>query len=244
MAEEEEENSLLPQAEVVQEKSSAVAFPLVYAVVAGLCVLVPLADACSTLLLPCAPPLSKLPSRLPAFTQTAGVISAASGIATTLTFHWLVFKYRDQAPVLKTAFWAGAAAGIAAQVAFAVYGLGWMGTQQSSAAVLYLYEVLSLLHACATLISLYDLRESQVLPPSSPLLFYKSSAVLVLLVCTGFAVLAATAVLRVPRIVNYLVLISHIAYLSSFYFDIRALSARVRCSFGRREIAMLHKVSL
>ena len=68
-ADEHEEGSLIPQAEVTQENSTSAAFPVAYFFLAVLSVLAPLAVACSTLLLPCAPSLSQLPLKLPFFSQ-------------------------------------------------------------------------------------------------------------------------------------------------------------------------------
>lgn len=237
----EELGSFLPQAEFTSETSQTALFPLVYFLCAAACLLAPLASACSTLLLPCAPPVSQLPLQLPRFTQTCGLFASCAGLATVVAFHTFLFKQREICPLNKSSFLTSLSAGICSQIAFTVYI--W-SLSPKPIVTLYIFEVCSLLHACFTLTSLYDLRERQVISPSSSLILYKASGLLFLLLGTAAVFLSACGVMRVPRYFVYIVLFGHVAYTGSFYFDLQSLSACLKCSFGAHEIATLRRVCL
>lgn len=237
----EELGSFLPQAEVTSETSQTTLFPVLSFLCAAVSILAPLASACSTLLLPCAPPVSQLPLQLPTLTKTCGLLAALSGLATTLAFHTFLFKQREISPLHKSSFLTSLTAGISAQFSFLMYI--WSLSPRPIYS-LYLYEACSLLHACFTLTSLYDLRGRQVLSPNSFMLFYKASGLICLLFATAAVFLSAFGAVHVPRYFVYIVLLGHTAYTGSFYFDLQSLSTCLRCSFGTCEIATLRRVAL
>lgn len=239
--EEEEFGSLIPQAEVVTEVSRMAVVPVISFLCSVVTIVAPLIATCWTLLLPCAPPLSQLPSHLPILTQTCGSVSVLCGLATTLTYHFYMFQQRDMCPLNTSTFLMSLSAGLLSQTSFLLYCFNF-----ASRPVIYLYLFLacSLLHASFTLTSLYDLRERQILSPSSPLLLYKATGLLVLLLSTGAVFLSALNFLHTPRPFSYLVILGHSAYTGCFYFDLRALSTCFRCSFGASEIATLRRVAV